>query len=297
MAEHDPLRGRERAALIRQTYLDHPGETPDVDHKAAVSFRADDDFALDLVRHILGMANAGGGHLVIGFAEDTSGTLRPDPAMNDAIAATYAPSSLAAHVERHIRGTDKVSLRIHKDSYGGKVYPIIEIAGFERRPFFCRSTKKNTKGQEALKDGGFYIRSASARTVEIASPEEWDRLITLCVQRQQDEFLARLADLMASMGFPKPVGAQQLATPGPKERLMAFVAESSPIVEAELQRRKLYPAYLEVAHIPTGEHHWQHQELLSNAERSVVRRTGWPIGRVLHRDEGQPQPHPTGISA
>lgn len=203
MAELDSLRSRERAALIRKTYLDYPGETPDVDYKAAMPFKADDDFALDLVRHILAMANAGGGHIVIGFKEDASKAPQPDPAMGDAIAASYDPSTLAAHVEKYILGTDKISLRIHKDSHGGKVYVFIDVDSFERRPFFCGSTKKNTRGQEALKEGVLYVRTTSARTVEIASPEEWDRLITLCVQRQQDDLLVRFADLMERIGFPR----------------------------------------------------------------------------------------------
>src|SRR5712692_10968091 len=83
-----------------------------------------------------------------------------------------------------------------------------------------------------------------------------------------------------------------------KERIAALVAKSRPTVEAELKRRTLHHAYFDIAHIPTGNHRWpSQQELLSAAERSVVRRTGWPIGLVLHRDEAQPQPYQTGISA
>lgn len=83
----------------------------------------------------------------------------------------------------------------------------------------------------------------------------------------------------------------------PQKRLTVLVAESRPVVEAELQRRRLHPAYLEVAHIPTGDHRWDHLELRTTAERSVVRRTGWPIGVVLHRDEARPQALQTGIFA
>ena len=199
--ESDPRSARERVVEIRQEYLDYPGDTPDVDYMAAVAFKTEDDFALDLVRHILGMANAGGGHIVIGVREDQ----RRDPLMDDDIADSYAASLLSDYVGEHTRGTDRISLRIHKhqDQHVAKVYPIIDVDGFERRPFFCRSTKMNTQGEEVLKEGALYIRSASTRTVEIASPEEWDRLITLCVQRQQDDLLVRFADLMERVGFPK----------------------------------------------------------------------------------------------
>jgi len=159
----DSLSGRERSAKIRQSCLTHPGETPDVDYKSAASFRSNDDFALDLVHHILGMANAGGGHIVIGFKEDTSGNPRPDPAMDDAMAGSYDPSPLAAYIESHILGTDKISVRVHKESHGGKIYPLIEVEGFGQRPLFCRSTKKNSRGQEVLKNGALYVRIASAR--------------------------------------------------------------------------------------------------------------------------------------
>ena len=82
-----------------------------------------------------------------------------------------------------------------------------------------------------------------------------------------------------------------------EKRLAALITESRPVVEEELQCRSLYPAYLEVAHIPIGDHRWGHLELRTAAERSVVRRTGWPIGIVLHRDEARPRVLQTGIFA
>src|SRR5437667_6283487 len=158
MSIDDPARSPERAAELRQSYLIHPGEAPEVDYKAAKPFKADDDFALDLVRHVLGMANAGGGMIVIGFREDSAKKPQPDPAMDSTVAGSYDASQLASYVEKHVRGTDKVKIRIFKEPYGGGTYPIIEVESFERTPYFCRSTKQDSTGKEALRDGALYIR-------------------------------------------------------------------------------------------------------------------------------------------
>ncbi len=52
---------RANAAAFRQRLLTHPGERQDVDYKSSVTFGTDDSFSLKLIRHIQGMANAGGG--------------------------------------------------------------------------------------------------------------------------------------------------------------------------------------------------------------------------------------------
>lgn len=137
-----------RASERRLAYLRFPGETPEVDYKAAMSFR-DDDFALGLVRHILGMANAGGGSIVIGYKEDPSGKPSPDPAMTNEIAKTYDASKIAQVVERYVRGTTKLSIRIHKEHFEERTFPVIEVDGFERaHPSFAIATRRTQLGSK-----------------------------------------------------------------------------------------------------------------------------------------------------
>lgn len=296
MSMGDPTRSPERAAELRQSYLTHPGEAPEVDYKAAKLFKADDDFALDLVRHILGMANAGGGAIVVGFKEDHAKKPQPDPLMDDTIVASYDASQLASYVEKHVRGTDKAKVRIFKEPHGGRNYPIIEIEGFERTPYFCRSTKQDSTGKEVLRDGALYFRTDSARTVQIAGPSEWEKLIAICVQRRQDEFLGRFSALMEQMGFGKPSGPGGFPKARGDEALARLAREGVAVVEQELTRHDFPRAYFEGVHSPAGDSRWPADLLLAAAERSKLHRSGWPIGVVLHGERG-PRPTTRGIEA
>ncbi len=70
------------SAEFRQRLLSHPGERQEVDYKESHAFAPDDEFSLKLVKHIHGMANGGGGWLVIGFSETQIGLVSAALASN-----------------------------------------------------------------------------------------------------------------------------------------------------------------------------------------------------------------------
>lgn len=312
MATDDLAKAREESAQLRRSYLEYPGEAPDVDYKAACAFKLGDDFSLDLTRHILGMANAGGGYIVIGYKEDANKRPQPDAGLNEAIVASYDQSNLADFVEKHIRGEDKVDLTVYKEPHLGQIFPMVHVRPFVRRPFFCRSTKTNQKGDSVLKEGALYFRNASARTVELAGPAEWEKLIDLCVERRQGELVQRLSTVLEQAGFP--IGARLPERPKrttkkrkPKtKRSQEKVRRSAEIQEFSQQargeaERSLHDhdftwGYFEVTHGPLQDHKWGQTELLNAAEKSMVRRTGWPMGVVLHTEK-RPKPTSGGIVA
>ena len=141
MGDESLTTARGGGVTLRYAFLKYPGESPEVDYKAAVKFDSKSSFSLKLVRHILGMSNAGGGAVVIGYKEDAKRVPKPDPDLTDSIVASYEISSLSSFVEKFVRGTDKIRLIIHKDEFEGKLYPIIEVASFGKHPYFCKSTK------------------------------------------------------------------------------------------------------------------------------------------------------------
>ena len=58
-------------ANFRKSLLTSPGERQDVEYKSSIPFDDNTAFGLRLVKHILGMANIGGGWIVIGYEDDT----------------------------------------------------------------------------------------------------------------------------------------------------------------------------------------------------------------------------------
>jgi len=86
------------------------------------------------------------------------------------------------------------------------------------------------------------------------------------------------------MGLLKFTVRRESETPPVKNRLMARIGESETIVRKEIGENKLHPAYFEVVHLPIDVHQWLQDQLFEAAERSTLRRTGWPIGVVLHKE-------------
>ena len=186
-------------ADFRKSLLTSPGERQDVEYKSAMPFGDDMAFDLRLVKHILGMANVGGGWIVIGYGDDT---LQVDLNHSQEIAATYDTTRLSAAVDKHIHGDQPIRLIVFMEIHPRTQlpHPIIQVQGFERTPFICRSTKGvSDANQPILQEGKVYIRRPGAATSEIQTPSEWEDLLRRCVSQRRDEFLPEFVDLFRRM--------------------------------------------------------------------------------------------------
>jgi hypothetical protein len=278
----------DRGLIIRQSFLLYPGEASEVDYKSGVAFVSGESFSLKLTKHILGMANAGGGYLVIGYPEN--GSNQPEAGIvSDEILASYDMSDIASCVEKYIVGTEKIDIKVHKDKHptSGQVYPIIEVGSFKSRPFFCKSSVGGVLEQHAL-----YIRVASARTIKVATPDEWDQLIDLCVAKRQNETLRRFGELAREIGLaPSKSDASELS----KKKLIEWKEEIRTDAKAETKKTGLKFEGLEIIHSLEIEKKWSTKELLNAMQASVLRNTGWPIGNVFHVPEYKPRPYKKGL--
>ncbi|RLI97783.1 MAG: hypothetical protein DRP00_03480 [Candidatus Aenigmatarchaeota archaeon] len=176
--------------------LTFPGEQRNVEYKEAVPFKEREEFSYKLVKHILGMANAGGGYIVIGFTE-RDGLLQSDPGLDDAVVSSYDTTKLLQYVAKFVRGNLTPEVTVEKVKHGGRVYPIISVGGFEKTPFFCGSTVPQER--PILKEGALYMRDRLARTVVLASPQQWEDLIGLCVSKRQSELIGVFREFLAEI--------------------------------------------------------------------------------------------------
>ena len=176
-------------------------------------------FSLKLLRHILGMANSGGGWIVIGYSENP--TLEPDSAHTDGICASYDPTRLAGRVNSVVRESNEsvivsVNQAPHPDT--GLRYPIITVQGFTRGPFFCKSTlTADDTSETILNEGCLYVRKSSAATVALTDPADWEALIDRCVQMRRDDTLRQFEDLLSRMGLTISGPEGQRTPPSPTE--------------------------------------------------------------------------------
>lgn len=190
-----------------QDLLEQPGEYREVDYKAAIALDANADFDAKFVKHILGMANAGGGLIVIGYKEVSPKSssrstrpqarlLGPDPKMSEEVAGSYDPTRLAQKVQYFLVKGQRVDLGVKQVKYRekrfrsakGRVFPIIEVSPCGSIPLICRRDHKNHDGKRILQAGAIYLRTGGAQTICVAtlhqdaSLDDLQRLVSVCAR-------------------------------------------------------------------------------------------------------------------
>lgn len=286
---------RKKQDLLR-SLLEFPGESPQTDYKSSEAFDGKSDFSLKLIRHILGMANAGGGYLVIGFPEGPDSKPQKDPNISDEIIATYEATSLPQMLVKKIRGTNKLDLVVHHVDFESKRYPVLEIGEFSISPFFCNSEHRDANGKLILRQGALYIRTANSNTEEISNPEEWEKLMRIAMRKRNDELLERFSKLLEQA----QKGTAPVEETKKKELVKSptWFAEQRTIAEKAMTEAGFNKHYFEVtSYLPGNQAKWNQAQLLGAMTKAVLRNTGWPQGVVLHVDDHKPRAVKDGIQA
>ncbi len=195
MADTDPeLRsfityGRERRDL---EYKGAGGREPFAWESPAVKAK--------IAKTAMGMANIGGGTIVIGMDEVSPGAWQAN-GVDDAIAGAYQQDQVQEYVNR--RADPYVELTVRHVEWQSRRFIIIQVEGFDEMPVVC------TSGSEDLRQGAVYTRSRSRReTVAVQSQTEMremlDRAIEVGVQKRLRPFLPFL-EAIRVMGMVSPV--------------------------------------------------------------------------------------------
>ncbi|MBA7646623.1 hypothetical protein ES703_54388 [subsurface metagenome] len=206
------------AVAFRQRLLTHPGERQDVDYKSSMAFATDDSFSLNLIRHIQGMANAGGGWLVIGFIQTGDQNWVPDPTHTNGICSSYDPTRLTQQVDSSLMRGQRVRLTVYFEVHpsSGLQHPMIQVNGFERLPCICRSDRiASDTHEQILRQGQVHLRRPGAETAPVSTPQDWEDLINLCIRLRRDEFLNEFRGLferMISTSQPSSPATEELST-------------------------------------------------------------------------------------
>jgi hypothetical protein len=280
-------------------FLKFPSEAGEVDYKMGVKLESKTPFTFKLIRHIIAMANSGGGFLVIGYKEDGQTKIPTAEKISDEILNSYDVSILAEMVEGYISGTEKIELKVYKEINpdNGATYPIIEIIGFKKRPFFCGKdasipSTDPKKSELILKQSSLYVRNVSARTGILATPDQWDALIDKCVESHQDELMKRFRSMLKSVGFSASDDSQKKT-----DRNVSMTKAVEQEVSGYFSKKKEERSGLEITHsLVDSENKWDKAKLVDAMEKSQQKNTGWPIGTMYrYNKEGMPIPLADGI--
>lgn len=189
-------------AEFRQRLLTAPGERREAEYKKSILFEPEREFGLKILRQIQGMANTGGGWIIIGFEQQPNGMLIPDPNHEDAVCGSYEPTRLLQQASSSVARGQVLRATVHFERHPdtGLRYPLIQVEGFERTPFVSRSTKSAADtGQVVLEEGVVYFRRQGAETSKVVTPGDWEEIISRAVANRRSEYLAEFKELLSAV--------------------------------------------------------------------------------------------------
>lgn len=245
----------ELAALV-----DTPLECMDVEHKSWIDLN-DHKVRANLARHIAGLANFGGGVLVLGINDDgsSSGTAPADFVITHDVIASIAQKYLDPAVHCDVRW---VRSKI------GVEHPVIQVPSHGATPICAKANGPDEKGKPAgIVLGAYYVRKPGPKTEAIVSAAEWRDVIRRCALHDRNAILSALSAALTPVET-EFVGDRLNAFASAAER--AFISH----LEAKTFRTPISDCRIHLSYqIETND-----GELLSHGRLvELLRQVGWEV--------------------
>jgi hypothetical protein len=293
-----------------EDWLLNPKEAPDIEAKCWLDMN-DIESRGAIAKALIALENHGGGYLVIGFSEDASGVLSPDPNRPTNLSA-FGTDEINAIINKYAEPTFHVHVTFQKNPDSGDEFPVIRAPGTSKVP--VRSDSETPGG--TIKNKVYYIRRPGPKSEAPLDGLEWDALIRRSVLNQRSEIIdilrsfygnewdalmrrsvlnqrSEIMDTLSSF-IPAAAPGNLKAIVDEREVLNQFTRDSfarwtsinDSLKDDHLAKIKLgyFSFSCQVIGKSKGLTTW---EILSSVE-GLRRYTGWPIFVALHRPESKP---------
>lgn len=149
-----------------------------------------------IARTCMGMANIGGGSIVIGMDEIAADRWEPN-GIDEEVDLGYRQDPVQQFVNQH--ADPFVELTVNHLIHDGKRFVIIEVLGFRELPVVC------TQGSRPLSQGAVYTRSHVRReTVVVQSQLEMREMLDRAIEVGVQKRLAPVFEAMRDAGILPP---------------------------------------------------------------------------------------------
>ena len=271
-----------------QELIEHPSESLNVEIKRWINPEQSEGQA-KIIQAVLALRNQNGGHLIIGFDNDT---LKPDKKhVPSNVLTLFHPDKIQSMISKF--ASEPFEVEVNFPELDGQAYPVLTVSPGVRSPVAAKSDLL-IEGKSKISVNDVYVRTLNSNnTVSTAKIpwKDWPRIIEICLENREADigrFLRRhLVNLnpgviqnIARELFPVP--SQEVTNQQIIKQLMQESFERFMHVAAK-RKVKLPPhGAREVALQIIGQtsSHIQGQSFLNLLASANPKYTGWPIWLV-----------------
>ena len=200
--------------------LIEPHETLDVELKVWLDITGSNEHKAVLAKALLGLANHGGGFVIIGLLEGATGGI--EAPSRPASLAAYNPNSVNAVVSGYAEPVFHCDVQIVA-APSGLQYPIISVPGGHRVPI--RSRRDGPNG-ETIKQNCYYIRRPGPQSEPPQSGREWDDLIRRCIANAREEIIDQMRSIFAGPSISFVAQQSDPITAIPRESTLSLTTHA-----------------------------------------------------------------------
>jgi hypothetical protein len=198
--------------------LDYPREELGTEIKDWLDL-AERSVRADLARELLALANHGGGYVLFGFIDQTTGWIPSGPCPYDL--TKYSQDEINNILKKHAEPTFECGVH-HLNSSSGTQHVIIEVPGGHRVPIRSKGGPPGSR----LVDHTYYIRRPGPESAPPQDGREWGELISKCVENDRERLIESFRRVTSILG-PTDTAAHLLNQAVPSvERLRDWQNES-----------------------------------------------------------------------
>ena len=187
--------------------LVNPVETPEIEIKSWLDPHDDIDRA-SIAKHLIALANHGGGYLIIGLEEQEDGSYAPAEPRPENLNG-FSTDAINALVGRYAEPAFHCTTHLvqHPSSESELKFPIIRVPGSTAPT----RSKRDGPGGQKIRQNSYYIRRPGPKSEQPQDGREWDHLVSRCVRENREDLLDAMRAMLSSEPMSKePTNQEQL---------------------------------------------------------------------------------------
>jgi hypothetical protein len=211
-------------------FLEGPRERLDVELKQWLDL-SDANVRGKVARHLMALANHGGGWLQFGFIENDDGRFEHETAQGCPDTAQYSTDAINAVVRRFAQPSFQCETFWQECDQCPGPHVLVRVPGSHRIPIVCKRGGPDPNPDP--RKGATYGRLAGPRSDFVEDPDDWHRLLDRCMRQRRDELVETIRSAIGLLGARELRDALGTQTDS-REELSAWAASAKARLDPRL---------------------------------------------------------------